>query len=383
MVSIFEAFGLPEQPGSATFWSLAEQGSPRFIPAENGWQALFLSRSQQSTLLRFDDRPEPVEMTACTAENGDVFHFAIQHFPAPFRVSYGFTQADNPSGLADPLNPVGAGPLRSIASTPDAAEQAFWPSLSAEALLPVPPTRLRWSSELLGARRTVRMQYIGPEVEAAQRVVLLLDGDDWIHLHPAGLAFTAAHQAGELSPCTLVFVPSPGGDKRREELALNPLFWRAVREELLPLIATQLGREVEPASTVLAGQSYGGLAALYAAVTMPETFPQALCQSGSFWYPAPDASAASGPRTGPMDGPLGGAMARLLSTSELDLSGITVAFDVGSHEGKMVDHQAEVFRLLAERGASLHSNVSAAGHDRSSWRDALLRDTAWMLRRIG
>lgn len=382
MASIFEAFGLPEQTGSPAFWRVAEEGSPRFIASENGWQALFLSRSPLSTLLQFDDRSEAVQMTSCQGIDGDVFHFSIQHFPAPFRVSYGFQQEGTATGLADPLNPLGAGPLRSIAATPDAANQDFWPALAADALLPLPPIRLRWSSELLGARRTVRMQYIGPEAEAANRVVLLLDGDDWIHLHPAAVAFEAAHRAGELLPCTLVFVPSLSGDKRREELAMNPTFWRAVREELLPLIAAQLGREVEPARTVVAGQSYGGLAALYAAVTMPETFPQALCQSGSFWYPAPLNTDSQQPPRGPLDGPLGGDLAQLLAASEADLSGLTVAFDVGSHEGKMVDHQAEILRLLAERGVSIRSNTSAAGHDRSSWRHALLRDAAWMLRQI-
>lgn len=378
MAADFSKFGVQSQPGSEEFWREIQGHSPLFTAGPAGWQALFLHRGEAPTVLRFDDRAEPVPMRYQPGPDrqagDDGFSFAIVPVPAPFRVSYGFEAAAAPAGLADPLNPQGAGPLRSIAATPDAAEQRFWPSVSADALLPMPPIRLRWNSDALGNRRTVRMQYIGPELEAAKAVVLLLDGDDWIHLHPAATAFEAAHQAGELPPCTLVFIPSLPGAGRRNEFALNPLFWAALEEELLPLLEAQLGRPATAGSLVLAGQSYGGLAALFATISRPEIFPLALCQSGSFWYPAP----ADGD---PLAGPAGGTLAELITASETDLSGVTVAFDVGIHEGRMLEHQAEVVRLLEARGATVRSNFSAAGHDRSSWRDALLRDTAWILGR--
>ncbi|MDN5669511.1 MAG: enterochelin esterase [Renibacterium salmoninarum] len=378
----FTEFGLSEPAGTASFWQQAQARAPFFARTDAGWQALFLQPGEDEVLLRFDDRAEPVPMQLHPGQGLGGFRFAVIGFPAPFRVSYGFESADAPGGIADPLNPDGAGPMRSIAATPDAAGQPFWPQHAADALLPLPPIRLRWNSGLLGARRTVRMQSIGPEAAASGAVVFLLDGDDWIYLHPAGMAFEAAHRAGELPPCTLVFLPSPAGDRRREELALNSLFWQAVRDELLPLVAEQLGRPVDPASTVLAGQSYGGLAALFAAVTMPEVFRFAACQSGSFWYPAP----ADGD---PLAGPAGGALGELIKapadgpSAVPDLSGVTVAFDVGQHEGRMLEHQAEVLRLLQARGATVRSEFSAAGHDRSSWRSALLRDVAWLLNRAG
>lgn len=38
--------------------------------------------------------------------------------------------------------------------------------------------------------------------------MLLLDGDDWLHLHPAMTAFESAVAAGDMPPVTLVFLPA-------------------------------------------------------------------------------------------------------------------------------------------------------------------------------
>lgn len=64
-------------------------------------------------------------------------------------------------------------------------------------------------------------------------VVLLLDGDDWLYLHPAVAAFDAAAAAGAMPPVTLVFVPAKD---REAEFACRPGLWEAVRDELLPLV---------------------------------------------------------------------------------------------------------------------------------------------------
>lgn len=41
-------------------------------------------------------------------------------------------------------------------------------------------------------------------------MVLLLDGDDWLYLHPAVTAFDAAVAAGDMPPVTLVFLLGQG-----------------------------------------------------------------------------------------------------------------------------------------------------------------------------
>ncbi|SCE20185.1 alpha/beta hydrolase, partial [Streptomyces sp. DfronAA-171] len=73
-------------------------------------------------------------------------------------------------------------------------------------------------------------------------------------------------------------------------------------EDLIPWAAARLPLTTDPARTVIAGQSLGGLTAAWAALAAPHRFGNVLAQSGSFWWPnGPDAewltrTIASAPR---------------------------------------------------------------------------------------
>ncbi|MEV7579322.1 alpha/beta fold hydrolase [Streptomyces erythrochromogenes] len=356
----FAAYGLPGAPGSEAFWAAA--GTPASIPAEDGgWSTLFLWRGSPASI-GFESWSEPVEL----ARWGDTdCWYAEVRMPARLRLTYWFL-ADG-AAFADPFNPLGAGGDRSIAATPDAPAQPYWPVLGAGAdpVLPLPRTRVRWTSERLGGRRTVRVHPAG----GGGPVVLLLDGDDWLHLHPAMTAFDAAVAAGEMPPVTLVFLPTRD---REAEFGCRPGLWEAVRDELLPLVA-DTGLPAGPDRLVVAGQSLGGLSAMYAALEFPELVSRVACQSPSFWW-APGAADLPDP----LAGPLGGAVAARLR-ERVDLSGLRVAFDVGEHENRMLPHCALVETLAAQAGATVRVSRSPSAHDRASWRHALLRDVAWAL----
>jgi enterochelin esterase family protein len=197
-------------------------------------------------------------------------------------------------------------------------------------------------------------------------VVLLLDGDDWLYLHPAMTAFDSAVASGEMPPVTLVFLPAKD---REAEFACRPGLWEAIRDELLPLVA-ETGVPADRDRLVAAGQSLGGLSALYAALEFPDLVSRVACQSASFWW-TPDAL----DRADPLGGPVGGAGAAL--------SGLRVAFDVGEHETRMLPHCDLVETLAEQAGATVRVSRSAAGHDRAGWRQALLRDVAWALAHNG
>lgn len=353
----FAEFGLPGTPGTDEFWAAA--GTPASLPADDGWVTLFLWRGSPATL-DFESWSQPVPLRRW----GDTdCWYAEVRMPARLRVTYQFRTGDE--AHADPLNPVGAGGDRSIAATPDAPAQPHWPALAGTDVLPLPRARIRWSSARLGGRRTVRVHPVG----GGGPVVLLLDGDDWLHLHPAMTAFDSAHAAGEMPAATLVFLTAKD---REAEFGCGPALWEAVRDELLPLVA-ESGVPAEPDRLVVAGQSLGGLSALYAAVEFPDLVSRIACQSGSFWW-TPDAA----DRRDPMDGPVGGALAARLREGP-DLSGLRVAFDVGEHERRMLPH-CELTETLTERsGATVRVSRSASGHDRAGWRQALLRDVAWAL----
>ncbi|WP_329549434.1 alpha/beta hydrolase-fold protein [Streptomyces sp. NBC_01356] len=359
MENVFVDFGMSGDPGSEEFWAAA--GTPASKPADDGgWSTLFLWRGSPASI-EFESWSDPVPMHRW----GDTdCWYAEVRMPARLRVTYQFLAGD--AAYADPFNPVGAGGDRSIAATPDAPDQPHWPVVGASDVLPVPDTRLRWASSRLGGRRTVRVHPAG----GGGPVVLLLDGDDWLYLHPAMTAFDSAVASGEMPPVTLVFLPTRD---RQAEFGCRPELWEAVRDELLPLVA-ESGVRADLDRLVVAGQSLGGLSAVYAALEFPDLVSRVACQSGSFWW-TPDAMGLADP----LGGPLGGSIAARLRDRGPELSGLRVAFDVGEHETRMLPHCESVEALAAQAGAAVRVSRSASGHDRAGWRHALLRDVAWAL----
>ncbi|MFF7891710.1 alpha/beta hydrolase-fold protein [Streptomyces sp. NPDC007907] len=356
---VFTGFGLSGTPGTDGFW--AGVGAPASVPdGEGGWRTLFLWRGPSPVTIEFESWSEPVPLRRWA---GSDCWYAEVRLPARLRVTYRFVAGEGCH--ADPFNPDGAGGDRSVAATPDAPEQPHWPLVAADAVLPVPRARIRWASERLGGRRTVRIHPAG----GGGPVVLLLDGDDWLYLHPAVTAFDSAVAAGEMPPVTLVFLPAKD---RAAEFTCRPELWEAVRDELLPLVA-ESGVPADPERLVVAGQSLGGLSAVYAALQFPGLVSRVACQSGSFWW-TPDAVKSSDP----LGGPVGGAIAGRLREGA-DLSGLRVAFDVGEHETRMLPHCGLVESLAEQSGATVRVSRSASGHDRAGWRHALLRDVGWAL----
>ncbi|MEU1935477.1 alpha/beta hydrolase-fold protein [Streptomyces coeruleorubidus] len=358
----FAAFGLPGTPGTDEFWAAAR--APASTPDGDGWTTLFLWRGSDAASIEFESWSEPVPLRRF----GDTdCWYAEVRMPARLRVTYQFRVGEE--AYADPFNPVGAGGDRSIAATPDAPAQPHWPAVGADGVLPLPRTRIRWASERLGGRRTVRVHPAG----GGGPVVLLLDGDDWLYLHPAMTAFDSAVASGEMPPVTLVFLPAKD---REAEFACGAALWEAVRDELLPLVV-ESGVSAELDRLVVAGQSLGGLSALYAALEFPDLVSRVACQSPSFWW-TPDALGLADP----LGGPVGGAIAARLRERP-DLSGLRVAFDVGEHETRMLPHCELVETLAGQAGATVRVSRSASGHDRAGWRQALLRDVAWALAHHG
>ena len=356
----FAAYGLRGTPGTEAFWAGA--GTPASVPAgDGGWLTLFLWRGS-SAYIDFESWSPPVPLRRWS---GTDCWYAEVRMPPRLRVTYRFVAGDG--AYADPFNPAGAGGDRSIATTPGLPPQPHWPAVGADDVLPVPRTRVRWASERLGGRRTVRAHPAG----GGGPVVLLLDGDDWLHLHPATAAFESAVACGDMPAVTLVFLPAKD---REAEFACAPALWEAVRDEL-PALVAEAGVPADWDHLVVAGQSLGGLSAMYAALEFPDVVSRLALQSPSFWWEpgAPD-------RPDPLGGPVGGALAARLRQHP-DLSRLRVAFDVGEHETRMLPHCESAEALAAQAGATVRVSRSPSDHDRAGWRHALLRDVAWALER--
>ncbi|MGY1433897.1 enterochelin esterase [Streptomyces reniochalinae] len=123
------------------------------------------------------------------------------------------------------------------------------------------------------------------EPPAELPVLVLLDGEHW---QPRlGLAHLLDNLVaeGRLPPLAAVLPDSVDAATRWRELTCKAEFAAFLADELLPWAAGHLPITADPARTVVAGQSLGGLTAAFAALQAPGRFGNVLAQSGSFWWP--------------------------------------------------------------------------------------------------
>lgn len=195
----------------------------------------------------------------------------------------------NAAALPDESHPDILGPLpydhtlRSVLALPDAPPE---PWLAPRAGVPTGTVaEQRHTSTVLGTARRI-WTYTPPGYAELDDlpVVLLFDGDDWAHCGlPTMLDNLIAERA--VPPVVAIMIDALDPDSRTAELTDHPRYLRFLLEELMPWVHGQWRVTADPARTVVAGQSFGGLLAAYAGLHAPRRFGAVLAQSGSFWWP--------------------------------------------------------------------------------------------------
>lgn len=265
---------------------------------------------------------------------------------------------------ADPFNPSaphGTGwgvPLSPLLLAQAPVHQGWHATPAADGM-----TLRRWHSSRLDTARDVWRLRTGPD-DANPALVLLLDGQYWARQMPVAGALRRLTAQGVLPPAIYVLVDAVSPALRGQELPCNEAFWLAVQEELLPQVYPH---EIDPRRTVVAGQSYGGLAALYAALRWPDCFGCALSQSGSFWWPDPARSEGDGWLAQQVRAGLGGG------------TRIRALLEVGCYETEMTGVNRAMASALADAGHAVHYRQVRGGHDWICWRDGLLEGLAQLL----
>ncbi|WP_029144827.1 enterochelin esterase domain-containing protein [Microbacterium luticocti] len=185
-------------------------------------------------------------------------------------------------------------------------------------------------------------------------VLVLFDGQWWEQL---GIAAALARR--RRWPTT-VLVPA-GSRERRSRLLPHPdRLLPYLREKIVPAVGEVIGRW-DAAATVVAGQSYGGLAAALAVCLAPEIAQTAIVQSGSFHFRADDV------RTRPDAAQTGDLVAALASARV----GGRFVVQAGTEEHGMIAG-AEAFAAAAtSAGAEVDTRWYTGGHDYAWWRTGL------------
>ncbi|MFI5808269.1 enterochelin esterase [Streptomyces sp. NPDC051561] len=231
----------------------------------------------------------------------DIWHWSIR-MRADWRATYGFCvdEGDGPPAgsagywawlrgkqVSDPLNSRvlqrrwGGDPVACV-ELPEAPQGPEWQRREGIARGSVSAHTV--PSELLGNERQVHV-YEPPGGGRDLPVLVLMDGEMWQPGLEVATLLDNLIADGRIPPLIALLPESLGSDVRWAELACNERFVGFLETELLPWAGERLPLTADPARTVVAGQSLGGLTAAYAAVQAPHRFGCVLAQSGSFWWP--------------------------------------------------------------------------------------------------
>lgn len=288
-----------------------------------------------------------------------------------------------PAAISDPLNhgmPVkNSRHALSAAHMPGAPDQSSWHALDA-GLSPQPDdSRLQtfsWCSAILGNERRIWLYTTGQiDTPTVRPLVLLLDGQNWVQNMPIFSTLDSETDSNHLPAAVWLFVDVIDNPTREKELPCNPAFWQAVEEELLPLAQFHAEFSDQADRTIVAGQSYGGLAATYAGLHRPDRFGRVLSQSGSFWWP--DMKLIRSFSTQPPQE--SGWLTAQLINGKLPTGRLHVFMEAGSREGDMAPLSRQMHDALVTAGHRTQFRIFNGGHDSLCWRGGLIDGLRWLL----
>jgi len=122
--------------------------------------------------------------------------------------------------------------------------------------------------------------------------LLLFDGILFEELGKVSSTLDNLIAADEIPPLIALMLEnllSSNVAQRSYELPPNPKFLAYIIEELLPWVRENYNITSDPSHSVIAGVSYGGVAASFIAFKKPEIFTNVLSMSGAYsWYPGAD-----------------------------------------------------------------------------------------------
>lgn len=401
---VFSASDITAVPGSDAFWKqIKKQGTPLLTSrADNQCGITFLWRDPQGAencspykavfIDVYSHTPHPTrQLTSLVRLTGtDVWYWQTQ-LPADWFGSYVLLPAKNTqlppaksaqqsssdfaaavrswwinllqqSGQADVLNlraphVDGNGRELSALILPGAAVHA---QLRDEKCLPAQGKlhHWRWHNALLGAERDVWCYRCGTGRDLP--LVIFLDGQRWARSKGFFAQLDALTHNGEFPPAVYLFIDSVSSDVRSRELTCNPAFWLMLQQELLADAQRLEAFSSAAQKTIVAGQSFGGLAALYAALNWPQRFGNVLSQSGSFWWPDVNEEAGNGLLT------------RHVRLSAPVLSELNVELQIGCYEDSMLGVNHAMHDALNAAGAHVSFQQFRGGHDWLCWHSELL-----------
>jgi enterochelin esterase-like enzyme len=366
----------------ASFWKdVARDGTPLVEPDGDQYLVTFLWRGTPASdrvQLFWPVRTELRELELSRIGETDVWFKSVV-LPRGTRLSYriapGIPRVPGKTrdrgailavAQADPLNPK-RWPARADASPFDVssvleldAPPQPWMELSDGVAAPRIESHTI-SSRILRNERTLSV-IVPNDVSAGEPYALavVFDEDAYLERTPAPVIVANLVAAKKIPRTLVVLVGNPTRDSRARELPPNREFADFLATELVPWIRERWPVTTDPKRVVVAGSSYGGIAATFAAMTHPEVFGNVLSQSGSFWWAGEeDAEPNVIARWFAAEG--------LLPVRFYLAAGAFESGLAGEHGG-ILEHNRHFRDVLVARGYDVHYREVQGGHDHLSWR---------------
>ncbi len=269
------------------------------------------------------------------------------------------------------------GQKRSPLAMPSAAPQRYWQGSDAtvETITRCPPEKpYLWHNIQLNNQRKVWFYTPLVSTSAMMPVVLLQDGQFWAEEMPIWAVIEQLTDHGILAPAHYVLIDSIDTENRTRDLPCNEDYWHAIFADLLPQLEQHYQCELLSQPMITAGQSFGGLSSLYAALLYPEKIAAVLSQSGSFWWPNREQVHQAGSQIQPQN-----YLVDKIKQLELPPS-LTCYLDIGSLEGNMPRLTQMVHQALLAKGVKSHYQEYLGGHEWLCWRESLIQGLVAVLK---
>lgn len=230
----------------------------------------------------------------------------------------------------------------------------------------------RVRSEILGNERDVWV-YLPPgygSTEEPYALVLIFDGDAYTTVVPTPTILDNLLADGRIPPLVAVLPGDPDQETRTRELPAYPPFAEFVANELIPWARANYHLTTDPSKSVVAGSSFGGLAAAYTGLTYPELFGNVLSQSGSYWW-KPDFQNVDSEEEFSWHARQFATRPRLPLRFFLEVGLLeTWRPPREDHPGQIISNR-HLRDVLEAKGYSVHYSEFCGGHDYLCWRGSL------------
>jgi enterochelin esterase-like enzyme len=301
----------------------------------------------------------------------DLWYAAIE-LPPGSRIEYRLLvrHGDNVESVLDPLNPESVtGPASTMSVLrAQGYETPRW-ALPDPSAVPGEITELQFHSKAL--RREARLTLYAPaRMRREDRLPLLVvhDGGDFLNHASFGTVLDNLMDQRRIADCVVAFT-HPGD--RLKEYGASAAHSRFLTAEVVPLLEERFPLRAEPAGRVLAGASFGAIAALSAAVRAPGFYGGLLLQSAAFLYTVVGREHPGGPVFDPVVRFVNAIRAKPQPVVE------QIFLNYGAFEPSAQRNLAmvDVLRHMADEVRVVES---LDGHTWTGWRDRLLDGLSWL-----